>query len=117
MLDYRVRSNGCFFTCAYTRNRHPPWALDGGSKGSPNYVEVIRADGAVEDHAVVTALEVNEGDVIRIHTGTGGGYGDPRKRPREKVLEDMSNGFLTTRACVFRLWLGVDVDVDWHGAL
>ena len=26
VLEYRVRSNGCFFTCAYTRNRHPPWA-------------------------------------------------------------------------------------------
>ena len=54
---------------------------------------MVRADGAVEYHAVVTALEVNENDVIRIHTGNGGGYGDPRKRPREKVLEDIKNGF------------------------
>ena len=45
VLDYRVRSDGCFFTCAYTRNKHPPWALDGGREGSPNYAEVIRADG------------------------------------------------------------------------
>ena len=44
-LDYRVRSNGCFFTCAYTRNKHRPWPLDGGREGSPNYAEVIRADG------------------------------------------------------------------------
>ena len=115
MLEYRVRSNGCFFTCAYTRNRHPPWALDAGLEGSPNYVEVVRADGAVEFHAVVTALEVNENDVIRIHTGNGGGYGDPRKRPREKVLEDIKNGFLT-RARASSVY-GVDVDVDWPGAL
>ena len=26
VLEYRIRSNGCFLTCAYTRNRHPPWA-------------------------------------------------------------------------------------------
>ena len=115
VLEYRVRSNGCFFTCAYTRNRHPPWALDAGLEGSPNYVEVVRADGAVEFHAVVTALEVNENDVIRIHTGNGGGYGDPRKRPREKVLEDIKNGFLT-RARASSVY-GVDVDVDWPGAL
>jgi N-methylhydantoinase B len=38
---------------------------------------------------------VNEGDVIRIHTGTGGGYGDPRRRPRELVLEDVMNGLIT----------------------
>ena len=58
---------------------------------------------------------MNEGDVIRIHTGNGGGYGDPRKRPREKVLEDIKNGFLTlARASSV---YGVDVDVDWPGAL
>jgi N-methylhydantoinase B len=95
VLDYRVRSNGCFFTCAYTRNRHPPWPLGGGSYGSPNYVEVIRADGTVEEYAVVTALEVNAGDVIRIHTATGGGYGEPRRRRRELVLEDLRNGYVT----------------------
>ena len=95
VLDYRVRSNGCFFTCAYTRNRHRPWPLEGGREGSPNYVQVIRADGSVEEYAVVTALEVNEGDVIRIHTANGGGYGDPRRRRRELVLDDLRNGYVT----------------------
>ncbi len=95
LLDYRVRSNGCFFTCAYTRNKHRPWPLEGGREGSPNYVEVIRADGSVEPYAVVTALRVDEGDVIRIHTANGGGYGDPRRRPRELVLEDLRNGFVS----------------------
>jgi N-methylhydantoinase B len=95
VLDYRVRSNGCFLTCAYTRNKHLPWPLAGGREGSPNHAQVIREDGRVEEHAVVTALEVNEGDVIRIHTGNGGGYGDPRHRPRELVLDDLRNGYLT----------------------
>lgn len=94
VLDYRVRSNGCFFTCAYTRNKHPPWALAGGREGSPNYVEVIRPDGRSETYAVVTALEVNQGDVIRIHTANGGGHGDPRRRPRERVLDDLRNGYV-----------------------
>jgi N-methylhydantoinase B len=95
VLEYRVRSNGCFFTCAYTRNKHKPWALEGGREGSPNYAEVVRGDGSVEEYAVVTALEVNEGDVIRIHTGHGGGYGDPKRRPRELVREDLRNGLTT----------------------
>jgi N-methylhydantoinase B len=95
VLDYRVRSNGCFLTCAYTRNKHKPWPLADGREGSPNRAQVIREDGSVEEHAVVTALEVNEGDVIRIHTGNGGGYGDPRNRPRELVLDDLRNGYLT----------------------
>jgi N-methylhydantoinase B len=95
VLDYRVRSDGCFLTCAYTRNKHRPWPLEGGREGSPNSVEVIRADGTSERHAVVTALEVNGGDVIRIRTGNGGGFGDPRRRRRELVLADLCNGYVT----------------------
>ena len=95
VVDYRVRADGCYFTCAYTRNKHRPWPLHGGREGSPNYVEVIRKDGRVETHAVVTALEVNEGDVIRIHTGSGGGHGDPRRRRRELVLADLRDGYVT----------------------
>ncbi|TML88485.1 MAG: hydantoinase B/oxoprolinase family protein [Actinobacteria bacterium] len=95
VLEYRVRSNGCFFTCAYTRNKHTPWALEGGREGSPNYAEVIRADGSVKEYAVVTALDVNEGDVIRIHTGHGGGYGDPKRRAHNLVDDDLRNGFTT----------------------
>ena len=47
--------------------------------------------------------------MIRIHTGNGGGYGDPRKRARENVLEDLRNGFVT-RARARRLVYGLDVD-------
>ena len=93
VLDYRVRSNGCFLTCAYTRNQHKPWPLDGGREGSSNYIEVIRTDGSVEEYAVVTALEVNKDDVIRIHTANGAGYGDPRRRRRDLVLDDLRNGY------------------------
>ncbi|HEY1316382.1 MAG TPA: hydantoinase B/oxoprolinase family protein [Gaiella sp.] len=95
VLDYRVRADGCFFTCAYTRHRHRPWPLEDGREGSANYVEVLRADGSTERHAVVTALTVNEGDVIRIRTANGAGYGEPRRRARERVLDDLRNGFVT----------------------
>jgi N-methylhydantoinase B len=63
-------------------------------------VEVLRAGGEVEEHAVVTALEVNEGDVVRIHTGSGGGHGDPRRRSRRLVLDDVRNGYLTPEAAL-----------------
>jgi N-methylhydantoinase B len=95
VVDYRVRSNGCFLTCAYTRNKHKPWPLAGGREGSANYIEVIRADGSVEEYAVITGLVVNEGDVIRIHTAAGAGYGDPRRRPRDLVQDDVANGYVT----------------------
>jgi N-methylhydantoinase B len=108
VLDYRVRSNGCFLTCSYTRNKHRPWPLHSGRDGSTNYVEVIRQGGTVEEYAVVTALEVSEGDVIRIHTGNGGGYGDPRRRLRELVLDDLRNGYVTREQA--RSVYGLDPD-------
>lgn len=95
VVEYRVRNDGCFFTCSYTRNKHLPWAVDGGLEGSPNVAEVIRADGSREEYAVVTGLTVNEGDVIRIRTGNGGGYGDPRRRDPAAIDGDVRNGLLT----------------------
>ena len=84
-----------------------PWPLEGGREGSPNYAEVLRADGTVETHAVVTALTVNEGDVIRLHTATGGGFGDPARRARELVLDDLRNGYVSEETA--RTVYGFDV--------
>lgn len=95
VVEYRVRNDGCFFTCAYTRNRHLPWSVDGGVEGSANVAEIIRADGAREEYAVVTGLTVNTGDVIRIRTANGGGYGDPHQRERAAVEADLRNGLVT----------------------
>jgi N-methylhydantoinase B len=95
VLDYRVRSDDCFITCAYTRSRCRPWPLAGGREGSPNYVEVLRSNGEAERHAVVSGLRVGADDLIRIHTGNGAGHGDPRRRSRELVLDDLRDGFVT----------------------
>ena len=95
LVDYRVRSDGTFMTVGYTRSRIPPWGLEGGADGTTNSVEVIRASGKCERYAIATGVIVNNGDIIRIRTGTGGGYGDPRKRDKAAILSDIKNGYLT----------------------
>jgi N-methylhydantoinase B len=106
-LEYRVRTDGCFFSCAYTRSKFKPWSLNGGSEGTANYAEVVRVDGGVERYAVATAIPLNTGDLIRIHTGTGAGYGDPRDRDRDLVLADVRDALVAPAraAAVY----GVDV--------
>lgn len=94
-VDYRVRSDGSFLTVGYTRSKFGPWSLAGGREGSTNYVEVLRKDGGCERHSIATALPVNEGDVIRIITGNGAGYGDPAKRDPEAVRADVRDGYIT----------------------
>lgn len=95
VMDYRIRADNGFLTAGYTRSKFPPWALDGGCEGSPNYVEVLRTDGSKEQYAFVSGLTVNKDDVIRVITGTGGGVGDPKQRDPDKIRQDIRNGYLT----------------------
>ena len=94
-MDYRVRANGSYLTVGFTRSRILPWGLDGGSEGSPNYATVIRTDGTKERYAYVSGVIVNKDDIIRIVTGAGGGFGDPKNRNHAAIQEDIRNGFLT----------------------
>jgi N-methylhydantoinase B len=95
VMDYRIRRDNSFMTAGYTRSRILPWGIDGGLEGSPNYVEVLRTDGSSERYAFASGITVNTDDVIRIHTGAGGGAGDPKKRKREAIADDIRNGFIT----------------------
>ena len=96
ILDYRVRADDARLTGVYARtNGNPPWGLNGGRPGSLNRLSVLRCNGTCESFNRVSGLKLDSGDVVRIVTGTGGGYGDPRRRPRAHVLDDLKNGFVT----------------------
>lgn len=95
LVDYRIRGDGTFMTLGYSRSRIRPWGLAGGADGTPNYVEVLRASGDSERYSMATGVIVNEGDLIRIRTGSGGGYGDPKMRDRGAIEADLKNEFLT----------------------
>jgi N-methylhydantoinase B len=68
--------------------------MAGGQSGSGNYIVVIRKDGSEEVYHSVARKRIEKGDVVRLVTATGGGYGAPEDRPRERVLEDLKNGFV-----------------------
>ena len=95
VLDYRIRADNSYLTAGYTRSKFPAWSLAGGREGSSNYVEVIRSNGEREEYAFVSGLTMMKDDVIRIHTGNGGGLGDPAERDPEAVRVDVRNGLIT----------------------
>lgn len=33
--------------------------------------------------------------MVQVYTATGGGYGDPKKRPKSQVLEDIRDGYVS----------------------
>jgi N-methylhydantoinase B len=92
---YRVRADNNFLSVGYTRSRIPPWGVAGGNDGTPNFVEVLRSGKPTERYAFGTNIVVNTGDVIRIVTGVGGGYGDPKERSRGAIRDDLKNGYIT----------------------
>jgi len=94
-IDYRIKSDNAWLTVAYTRSKVPPWPLKGGQPGSPNYIEIERANGEKERYSVTTGLTLNTDDVIRVMTATGAGWGDPMERPVELVKQDVKNGYVT----------------------
>jgi N-methylhydantoinase B len=94
-IDYRMRSDNAWLTVAYTRSKVLPWPLRGGKEGSRNHVVIVRKDGRTEDYSVISGLTVNKDEIIRIITGTGAGWGDPRKRDPGLIQEDLKNGYIT----------------------
>ena len=40
-------------------------------------------------------MTINPGDRVWLHNGGGGGWGDPRKRDRAKIDQDIREGWVT----------------------
>jgi N-methylhydantoinase B len=91
---------------AYTRDKVPPWPLEGGQPGSPNHIIIRRASGEKERYSVVSGLTLNTDDVIQVMTGTGAGWGDPKQRDLALVKEDLKNGYITPEQA--RRYYGLD---------
>lgn len=94
LIDYRIRSDASFLTCGYTRAVIPPWGLEQGMDGTPNYVEVTRSDGTQQRYAMASSISLDAGDLVRVRTGAGGGYGSPSDRTPQAVLDDLKNGYV-----------------------
>src|SRR3569833_2330424 len=64
------------------------WGVNGGRAGRPFRASVagVPMEGLVGDHPV------RAGEVIRIRTAGGGGWGDPLTRPPDRVAADVRDG-------------------------
>ena len=96
--DYRITNSSAYVTASFGRNKFPPWGLAGGMPGTPNSVEIHTTDGGIEGRGRFSKEELHKGDVARFITGMGGGYGNPKERDPQTVLEDVIDGYITQRA-------------------
>ncbi|MBW2016531.1 MAG: hydantoinase B/oxoprolinase family protein [Deltaproteobacteria bacterium] len=83
----------------------------GGKAGSLNRIELRYPDGTVKvPKSKEIIRDIPKGTVFYEMAGGGGGYGDPRERPVERVLEDVRNGVVSPRSA--RDDYGVVVDAE-----
>ena len=72
------------------------FGLYGGKAGILNKIELHYPDGRVYfPKAKEIVRDIPKGIIIHQIAGGGGGYGDPLKRPMEKVLKDVRKGFVS----------------------
>lgn len=60
-----------------------PWGLDGGNAGERGRNEIVRKDGTVENVGGKKSVQVNQGDIVRVFTPGGGGFGSQSNRGSE----------------------------------
>jgi N-methylhydantoinase B len=96
--DYRITARSATATGTFTRHEFPPWAVEGGREGSCNSLEFLYEDGARQVVGMISRHPVKQGEIVRISTGTGGGWGNPLARDPSAVAKDAHNGFITCGA-------------------
>ena len=73
-----------------------PWGVNGGNPGGRSTKELVRKDGSREWlPSKCDRVKVMEGDILYFNTWGGGGWGDPLKRPAERVATDVERGLVS----------------------
>lgn len=72
-----------------------PWGYKGGERGLLG--KTLLNPGRPEERSIgkISVLELGRGDVVRITSPTGGGFGDPLERETAAIAAEIDNGMLS----------------------
>lgn len=76
------------------------WGVDGGlpGKSGEGIISNLESGEKRRVHARVGDEPLQPGESFTLKSGGGGGVGDPRKRDRKKVVEDLEDGYISLEA-------------------
>jgi len=94
---FRLDAPAGSFAANLERFKFAPYGLDGGQSGRPGQLTIWRNGASAPEDlpSKVAALKVSRGDVLRLQTAGGGGYGDPGERSPTAVARDLEEGYAT----------------------
>lgn len=92
--EWRVDSPRCFFTANMDRFDHAPYGLAGGGEAAKGAL-VLRREGVETPIPPKTDnLPLAKGDVVRLETSGGGGFGPVEERSPEAASRDVRMGYV-----------------------
>jgi len=97
--EYEILAEEAVFGIRIDSVKNPPWGIAGGKSGGPGGAVVN--PGTPQERRLPPLSDghiLKHGDILRIETGGGGGYGHPFDRPPGEVLEDVLGGFVSVEA-------------------
>ncbi len=94
--DFKFPYGPVTFCIISDRSKYPPWGIEGGQAATPS--KYIYNPGRADQRNLPSkgTVEINQGDVVRVETAGGGGYGDPELRAPDAVRRDVALGKLTS---------------------
>src|SRR6267154_2396612 len=99
-------ANAIALLCNFERVHNPARGRDGGQPGAPGRV-TLRSGRPIRPKGRQT---VPPRDAIRLELPGGGGFGDPRERDPQRVLDDVLDGLISADEA--RREYGVAIDAD-----
>ncbi len=98
-LDFSASDDQATFALRIDGVKQPAWGVKGGLNGGSG--RVIANPGTPQERELEPCSDGNvlkRGDVLRLETGGGGGWGHPFDRPADMVLADVLNGYVSPEA-------------------
>ena len=96
--DVRVLSDQAQLGIRLDNCRQPAFGVNGGLSGKAGRVVVNPGPDEWDIATMSDGTALKKGDLVRIITPGGGGWGHPSDRPAEDVLADVQDGFVSEAA-------------------
>lgn len=89
----------CTLTANFERILCPPWGVLGGGDAKSGRITIWKK-GAKQSEIIYKSehLPLDEGDILIVETGGGGGYGEPSERSLDLIQRDVTRGYVSPGA-------------------
>ncbi len=96
--DFQILSDRVKLLTSVERHGYRPWGMAGGLDGLSNNAVLNPGTRTEREVRKVTSFPLKSGDILSMRSGGGGGLGHPRERDPFRVLEDVIDGYVSTKS-------------------